>query len=187
MITISQVKQYINYADSDLDSYFQTLVNQTENFIEEYCQQPIDRASVVNRAVGNGTVRLALPNTSPITDLTVRSRMVGGSTYTAVSGCEAVVIGGLPFVYNPNLFYADKIYEFSYTAGWDVAPDTLQRIAVEMVAVAYNEQSAGHGKGLLGLSSVSDNFSGIAKTTAFRNMWLDRWYRELSMYRIPAG
>lgn len=187
MITITQLKKYVNYTDSDLDGYFQSIIDQTENFITEYCQQPIDETTVQEVRHGNNTVRIALPNTTPVSDLTVEYREVTGTTYSEVTGCSIVTIGGLPYVYNPNFFYTSRIYRFSYTAGWDIVPEALQRIAIEMSAVAYNEQSSGHGKGLVGLSSVSDNFSGVAKTTTFRNLWMDRWFRELTTYRVPTG
>lgn len=174
IVTLNQVKTYLNKTDTTEDAFLTFLINQVSDQIERYSNSKVALQSFTGTIFnGNGRSRILAPfkpiyqvglTTTALTDLQFR----GSSTEAWESfdiDVDAITINdnycieltdGTVFPYGTNNL------KLNHKSGYSTIPGTFVMVAIEEVISAWKKSF--RGSGLLGVGSKSFSEGGGSET-----------------------
>lgn len=191
MITIEEVKRYLNIDDSevDLDLFLEQCINYTFSEIENYCRQPIalKEQEKTFKVVGNSIIF----NQYPINEITnVEIYDDYFNLIETVSDTDYILNlqSSLYFLIFNSDSYNGYNAKVTYSCGYNSIPNDLLKVHIEMIAIMFKESDVrgGLGGGRIGLSSNSENINSISTNINF-SVPTERWNKILNRYRAVIG
>lgn len=189
MITLTELKTYLNITDSNKDSLLQSCIDASVKEIEDYCNRKLSSGTYTEYLNGNGRTEIYLRN-YPINEVT------SILYYTDYDGYDDIFITGdtpensVLIIEQTNCIKLLKCYYFfkgcknikiTYTAGFDTddAPEDIKSVLLELSSIKYyNSPVSGHAR----LGKASDNVnSATGESTTFKD---PDWKTVLNKYKI---
>ncbi len=149
LATLENAKSYLNIdSDASKDAFLTGALVAGQGFAENYCQQPLEEATIepwkVHKFTGDGYDWQTLPF-FPVSELVqLRQRQNPISDYSIIDdslyGLDES--NGIYKVYYSGIFVASYNYELQLKQGYteDNVPDDLRQIIIEMAAASLCSQ-----------------------------------------------
>jgi hypothetical protein len=172
MITLEQAIQFLNLSNENVQdvAIVEQFINETTLLIEYQCNTKILTSEVVNKFVGDNYKYYNL-NAYNVNSITlIRYRKTAFDSWTTLANTEYVLTDN----YNMySIVFKDVLkqgYDYEITTSQGVSldnvPADIQKVAKEMVYIAYRNQS----KDILGKSNISESNLGTSIGTSFLDM-----------------
>ena len=172
MITLEQAIQFLNLSNENVQdvAIVEQFINETTLLIEYQCNTKILTSEVVNKFVGDNYKYYNL-NAYNVNSITlIRYRKTAFDSWTTLANTEYVLTDN----YNMySIVFKDVLkhgYDYEITTSQGVSldnvPADIQKVAKEMVYIAYRNQS----KDILGKSNISESNLGTSIGTSFLDL-----------------
>jgi hypothetical protein len=192
--TLNKVKEYLNIATADVanDAILNNAIATATTFIDSYCRQNIVQTTNVRFFLGEPN--FTTPNTLifrnyPVNSISlIREKdLTPDATFSNLSTNDFYLFNTNKVSYLQKLngaFNYRKIYEITFVSGYATVPKDIEQVAIEIVAIQFNESSK--GKGNLAILDVARNLGGVNETQKSSKEYLNkRWKQVLDFYRMP--
>jgi hypothetical protein len=172
MITLEQAIQFLDLSNENVQdvAIVEQFINETTLLIEYQCNTKILTSEVVNKFVGDNYKYYNL-NAYNVNSITlIRYRKTAFDSWTTLANTEYVLTDN----YNMySIVFKDVLkhgYDYEITTSQGVSldnvPADIQKVAKEMVYIAYRNQS----KDILGKSNISESNLGTSIGTSFLDL-----------------
>lgn len=189
MVTVSDFKLYNKLDGTGTDEFISVSLDYAIDAVESYCNRKFTYGEYTQYSNGNNSCSLNLQN-YPVKAITSVSVYNGTDFENIFSGSDSTS-DSLFLVAETNSIELIKGYSFTkgrkniktvYTSGFSTgeAYNDIKGVLLEMATVFYNN-SPKSNKGLLGLSSKSDN-SNVSVSWAIKDL-TPSWKAMLKKYR----
>lgn len=172
MITLDQAIQFLDLSNENVSdvAIVEQFINETTLLIEYQCNTKILTSEVVNKFVGDNYKYYNL-NAYKVNSITsIRYRKTAFDSWVTLANTEYVLTDNYDMY---SIVFKDVLkqgYDYEITTSQGVSidnvPSDLQKVAKEMVYIAYRNQS----KDILGKSNISESNLGTSIGTSFLDM-----------------
>ena len=172
MITLEQAIQFLDLSNENVQdvAIVEQFINETTLLIEYQCNTKILTSEVVNKFVGDNYKYYNL-NAYNVNSITlIRYRKTAFDSWTTLANTEYVLTDNYDMY---SIVFKDVLkqgYDYEITTSQGVSldnvPSDLQKVAKEMVYIAYRNQS----KDILGKSNISESNLGTSIGTSFLDL-----------------
>ena len=172
MIKLDIALQYLNIDASNVSdvSLIEQFINETTEIIEYESNTKILLTSVTNKFVGDGYKYFNLKCFKCNSITTIKYRETSFDSWVTLANTEYVLTenNGLYSIVFKDVLKHNYEYEIVTSQGVDLAdiPNDLQKVAKQMLYIAYRNQS----KDILGKSNTSESNLGPSIGTSFIDM-----------------
>lgn len=193
IITIDEVKQYLNISGREADDFLENAIDMVSQEIEGYTQGHVFALRSITGEIhsGDGT-NILVPKYEPLYSLvdtteatklsSVQYKLTPDSSWTDIETLSAHI-----FLRPLWIELYDEIFpkgtnniKLNYSAGYAAIPGDVRKVCIEWVSKMYDESSKGRGN--LGIDSKSaQNTTNVT----FRDM-LPQWQAVLDRYKVFA-
>jgi len=185
MITKSELKSYLKIENTtkDYDNLFDSFILTATNEINSICNQHIAKGLTTINFVGAGETSKLIKE-FPVTELSsVASRTTPSEAWTALLTTDFTIYesNNNYFCYSTSGFTSGSHFQLAYNSGYDIIPNPIKQICIEMCAVMFKESSRGDAR--LGVQQDGENLQGVSNTKVFKPI---NWFDKLRVYRIPT-
>ena len=187
MITLTELKTYLNITDNSKDTFLQSCIDSSVNEIEDYLNRKLSPDTYVEYLDGNNKSMIYLRN-KPINSITSIECFDEYDTYedlftgsdTASNSVQIITDDNLIKLLKGYFFYNGcKNFKITYTAGYSTTPDDIKSVLLELASLKYyNSPLSGHAR----LGKASDNInSATGESTTYKD---PNWKTVLNKYRL---
>jgi len=192
MITVAQLKTYLQITTSDKDDFLQTCIDRAVSDVESYCNRKFTSGSFTQYSNGRYYTNELFIRNYPVTSITSISEFDGTATWTDIFNSPDVPSDSLFIIPEINQIKLIKGYCFPtgcrnikvvYTSGWasGMAADDIKAVLLEMASKHYTNSNFS-GDALLGKSSVNMNAT-ASESATYVDLTPD-WKKRLKKYKI---
>lgn len=187
MITLTELKQYLNLTDASKDTFLQNCIDASVKEIEDFCNRKLSPGTYTEYIDGNNKSVIHLRN-KPITSITSIECFDEYETYQNLFTGSDSVFNAVEIIPQQNCIKLLKGYYFykgcknikvTYAAGYSTTPDDVKSVLLELATLKYyNSPLSGHAR----LGKASDNINSVTgQSTTFKE---PDWKRVLNKYRL---
>lgn len=189
MITLQEIKTYLNITDNTKDAFLQTCITASVNELEDYCKRKLTSDTYTEYLDGNDRTEIYLRNT-PLQSITSISVYNNYDSYddiftTGDTASNSTVIladtNSIKLIKGYYFFKGCKNIKVVYLSGYDTdtAPEDIKSVLKELTTVKfYNSPLSGHAR----LGKASDNInSATGESTTYKD---PNWKTVLNKYRL---
>jgi len=190
MITLDELKQYMQISDSSQDAFLQTCADNAISTVNDFCGRDFRAASYTEYISGKSTPIIKI-NNFPLSSVSLLqfydssiydySNIITGAGDTIGNSARLLSATGEIILLKGYLFPpGESNIKITYTGGYSSAPADIKGVCLEIAAVYYKNSYAGKGGGRLGLLSQS---AGSGESITFDTNLTKKWQMILNAYR----
>lgn len=168
----------ITLTDATLDELIEEWRAASIGAIERFCGQPMTAQNVTHDFRAKGSRHT--PPYFPVRNIVSLSKFESGAFVAEVPTLYTLLLGGIEY---ESEFDGKSVYRAVLSVGYEELPEEVVDIFREMVMMHYKNSEFAPGA-RLGVSSVTENFSGTSKTLSLRSL-TEEWENKLDKYRVP--
>lgn len=187
MITLTELKQYLNITDSSKDTFLQSCIDSSVCEIEDFCNRKLSPDTYVEYLDGNNKTEIYLRN-KPINSISSIECFDEYDTFvdlftgsdTASNSVQIITQHNLIKLLKGYFFYKGcKNIKITYTAGYSTTPDDIKSVLLELATIKfYNSPLSGHAR----LGKASDNINSVTGEAVTYKA--PDWKTVLNKYRL---
>ena len=197
IVSLANVKQFLKLTDTALDDVLTNWIGLMSERIESLLEQPVTPRNVVDIVDGSGTPK-QYANIGRIIALTPDNQgnvcqSVQYRTNTLSDWASILTVEGYLFVDPKDPWAVEMVswaqfprwiknVRLSYLCGFQPIPADIVLMALDMVAMKYNDSPIG-GAPRIGMTSRSKASVGSTATDSFKDMMKAEWLPVISKYR----
>lgn len=187
LITNDEVKEYISYTDTDIDTPIDNVISRVNNEVLNMIGQQIETTTtdVIIRGINKSECLLVNTPVTAINSLSYRATPLDSWTVISSSEYALQVREGLTYWIYYNTFSSSYEYKANITYGYASVPEAVKSVAIDMTIDKLLESSiiSIMDSGRHGLNSRAIGMNGDTGTTVFNNDKTNYWDR-LAPYQV---
>jgi len=146
LVSIDRIRKALNISsvDSSKDNILIEYEATARNFIETYCDQPIIEINKDILIDGDNSNRIFLSYSQATLINSVSRRADDFMIWEALNINDFVLIHNIAnYIYCKDKLEFDYTYKFNIKIGYDVIPETIQNVALEIIYTLYKQYELG--------------------------------------------
>lgn len=191
MITLEDVKTYLEITDTDSDAYLTQQITMAEKMVETYCGREFDYVVGQTQIVFGPTqtlflTRFPLEDITTVTDKNSNPFSVNDFVTDNLSGRVIYASNGCPW---SNTDFVTV----TYTGGYVECPADLQAVLLDMVATRYYQRGEDITRPLksekvdgIGSQTYATSAAVLSGQNGFGNWGVEQYAGVLDLYRIEG-
>ena len=173
-ITKEELEDYVKKYPEE-NSLLEQYINAAEEMVENYLGYSPEKKEYETVRYGDDG-RLFCLEAFPLVEL---KEVKAGGVEADTGQFRIKSRNYLEFNYGRGVFSSEKLYSFSYTAGFEKVPDKIKTVALQLASLMWESEG-----GNLAVSSTTYSDSG---SRVFNNFRADRFLEELEAYKKGSG